>query len=217
MANGSAERSAVIPRLHIVTDDDVLASRGFPETARRIVELFGPTVALHLRGPTMQGRALFTIADRLAPLARDAGTILLVNDRVDIALAVGAHGVQLGVRGLSITDARRLLGDSAWIGTSVHSEDEADQAARAGADFLVAGTVFPSRSHPERAGAGTSWLRRLADMRIPVIGIGGITVARVPEIIAAGAHGAAVMSGVWRASDPIAAVGDYLQHLSINS
>ncbi|HEV2131732.1 MAG TPA: thiamine phosphate synthase, partial [Longimicrobiaceae bacterium] len=134
---------------------------------------------------------------------------LLINDRVDVALACGAHGVQLGARGLRAADARRLLGDRSLLGVSVHSSEEADAAA--GADFLLVGTLFPTASHPERKGAGTQLLRRLANLALSQIGIGGITTERVAEVRRAGAAGIAVLSGVWQAEEPGRAVEEYLR------
>ncbi|MDA1127925.1 MAG: thiamine phosphate synthase [Chloroflexi bacterium] len=128
---------------------------------------------------------------------------LIVNDRADVALAAGAHGVQLGEEGLPVGAARKTLGASSLIGRSVHSETSASQAEDDGADFLLVGTMFASRSHPGEEPAGTALMRRIAGAaRLPLIGIGGITPENVPEVLNAGASGVAVISNILAASDP---------------
>ncbi|HUH12715.1 MAG TPA: thiamine phosphate synthase, partial [Longimicrobiales bacterium] len=93
---------APLPRLHLVTNDAVLAARAFPERARAVLARLGARVALHLRGHRAAGRTLFDLAASLAGAARESGALLFVNDRLDIALAAGAAGAQLGRRSLSL-------------------------------------------------------------------------------------------------------------------
>jgi thiamine-phosphate diphosphorylase len=191
-----------LPRLHLVTDDAVVRRERFPEMAADLLGAGGAKVALHLRSPAATGRRLFDLVTWLAPLASASGAWLLVNDRVDVALAGGAHGVQLGAQALGIRDARRLLGRDRAIGASVHEPAAAAGAFAAGADFVLAGTLFPSASHPGRRGTGVGWLRQLGPEAGPMIGIGGITPQRVGEVLSAGAHGVAVITAVWDAERP---------------
>lgn len=172
----------------------------------------GSGIALHLRGPGTTGRVLFDAARTLATAARDAGAVLLVNGRVDVAMAADADGAQLPARGLPVQAARRLLGSARVIGSSVHSTDEA-RALAGGADFLLAGTLFASASHPGRPGAGVAWLSEVAELGRPVVGIGGIDVDRVAEVLEAGAFGVAVLRAVWSAPDPAAAVHELLESI----
>jgi thiamine-phosphate diphosphorylase len=169
----------------------------------------GTAVALHLRLREAAGATLYALASRLSAVASARGARLLVNDRVDVALAAGCDGVQLGTRSMSPRDARRLVGPDALIGASAHSREEA--AAAEGADFLLVGTLYESGTHPGRAAAGTGLLRGLP---LPAIGIGGITPARVPEVLAAGGAGVAVVRGIWRAASPREALRDYLSALA---
>lgn len=200
-----------LPRLHLITDDVALADPRFTDTAERVLECCGRTVALHVRGPAATGAHLHAIAARLQTAALRAGAWLLVNDRVDVAMAVRANGVQLGARSLPVADARALLGAGARIGCSVHSATEALQAESDGADFVVLGTIFETASHAGRAAAGTQLVRdTTARTVLPVIAIGGITLVRVSEAADAGAHGVAVLGGVWRAGDPAAAAAEYV-------
>ncbi len=200
-----------IPPLHVVTDDAVIGDPHFQEHATEVLEAGGADVALHLRAPLASGLRLYELAAQLAPAARSAGALLLVNERVDVALASGADGVQLGARGIVASDARSLLGAERVIGVSVHGEAEAEEAVRGGADFLLGGTLYQTPSHPARPGVGPGFLRELAPYGLPCIGIGGITPKRVREVRAAGAAGVAVLRGVWMEENPATSAGVYLR------
>ena len=131
------------------------------------------------------------------------GTLLIVNDRVNVATAARANGVQLGERAMSATDARALAGNAILIGRSVHSTAAALTAEEEGADFLVLGTVFPSRSHPHGPVGGLELVSDVtAAVRLPVIGIGGITAETAGRVVGAGAAGVAVISAILADADP---------------
>lgn len=198
-----------LPVLHLVTDDRVLADPAFPRRAASALEAGGPSLALHLRGPGTDGGPLFRLAARLLPVARAAGAWVVVNDRIDVAGCAGAHGVQLGQRSLPLAVARRLIPGTP-VGVSVHSPEEARDAA--GADWLVVGTLFATPSHPGQPGAGAGILGRIAAAapHVPLVGIGGVTPERLPLLREAGAHGFAVLRGVWEDEAPASAVGRYL-------
>jgi thiamine-phosphate pyrophosphorylase len=128
---------------------------------------------------------------------------LIINGRADLALAAGAQGVQLGEDGPPVSAARKTLGDRALIGRSVHSESAASQAVADGANFLIVGTMFASRSHPSEEPAGTELMRQISrNSGLPLIGIGGITPENAPEVIQAGGSGVAVITSILAASDP---------------
>jgi thiamine-phosphate diphosphorylase len=203
-----------LARLHLVTDDATLAESRFHHAAEAVLERGGSGVVMHLRGHATGGRALHDHAIRLAGAALRTGAWLLVNDRVDVAMAARANGVQLGHRSIGVADARALLGHGARIGYSAHAALEAGRAAAEGADFIVAGTIYATPSHPEAAGAGLQRIRDCASASgLPVLAIGGVSPERVPAVAAAGAWGVAVLGGVWRASDPAAAAGAYLERI----
>ncbi|HYW10514.1 MAG TPA: thiamine phosphate synthase [Longimicrobium sp.] len=201
-----------IPPLHVVTDDEIVARPGFLEAARLVLEMGGPHVVFHLRAPRASGRALYELARRMRPLAVNEDAWLVVNDRLDVALAAGADGGHVGGRGLSAADARRVLGRDRLLGVSVHSVDEARDALAGEPDFLLAGTLWESASHPGRTGAGVGLVREIAALGVPVIAIGGVTPARAAEARDAGAAGVAVLRGVWDAPDPVEAVRNYLSY-----
>jgi thiamine-phosphate pyrophosphorylase len=216
----SSSRHA-LPRLHVVTDDAVLARASFPEQAAALLAI--GALALHLRGHATPAATLFSLAEQLAATttslrgdlsattgATGPGPLLLVNDRIDVALAAGADGVQVGVRSLPAADARRLVGPR-WLGYSAHSANEVLRAQSDGTDFVVLGTIYPSASHAGVAPAGLDLvLDTAARVRVPVVAIGGVTIERVAPVMRAGAHGVAVLSGVWSATDPAAAARRYL-------
>lgn len=205
----------MLPRLHLVTDDAVLRSGDFLARARAVVEAHGPAIAVHVRGHGLTARELHAVAAPLAEAAAGAGARLFVNDRLDVALAVGADGVQLGTRSLPVPAARALVGERRWIGVSVHSAGEAAAAARDGANLVLAGTVYASASHPGEAPAGVERLREIArSTTLPVFAIGGIVPARVAEVRRAGAFGVAVLGGAWKAADPVRAIARYLDALA---
>ncbi len=199
-----------VPVLHAVTSDEVVLRSGFIDRAREVMRAGGPRVAVHLRAAKLTGRQLFELACDLAQTQNETGAWLIVNDRADIALACGARGVQLTSRSISPMEARRAASTLA-LGASVHSADDAATAASAGASWLVAGHVFETESHPGEQGRGPAFIERLVtDHALPVIAIGGVRPEHVRGLRAVGAHGVAVIRGIWHASDAGTAVIDYL-------
>ncbi len=190
-----------------------MAGERFLRTADELLRAGGPEVALHLRGRGLPGRVLWVAAEACAAAARLSGSALFVNDRVDVALGCGARGVQLGREAMPIAVARRLLGPDQLIGASVHGAEQARLAEAEGADFVLAGTLYSSASHPGRPGRGPESLAEMASLAVPVIGIGGITPARVEAVRAAGAYGVAVITGIWEAASPVRALEHYLAEL----
>jgi thiamine-phosphate diphosphorylase len=202
-----------LPRLHVVTHDALLAEGWFLERAAGLLAGLGGDVALHLRGHATPGGHLFRLAEALVRVTGESGAALLVNDRVDVALAVG-WGVQVGRRSLPLTAVRDLLGPAALLGYSAHTADEAATAARDGADFVLLGTIWPSASHPGEPASGLDMVRNaVAVARAPVLAIGGVTPARAREAVEAGAHGVAVLTGIWDGPDPVSAAWRYLESM----
>jgi thiamine-phosphate pyrophosphorylase len=204
----------VIPKLHVVTDDQILSRRDVLGTARSILEAGRQSVALHLRGPGTPGRELFRLAAALQPDAEASGGLLLVNDRVDLALALDLQGAHLGQRSLPPESARGLLGEGRTLGLSVHGLEDVGHLHEGTLDFLIVGTLFATASHPGRTPAGTERIRELTHAtKLPLVGIGGITPGRVGKVLSAGAFGVAVRGGIWDAEDPTTATRGYLKVL----
>ena len=204
-----------LPRLHVVTDDSMLARGGFEQKAIAVLEAAGPRVALHVRGPRTDGSTLYRIAASLLPHARRTGTALFVNDRLDVALALEVDGAHVGHRSLGVRVARALLGADVWLGASVHDAKDAADAKREGADYAFLGTIFDTPTHPGRKGMGLEGLAATVGRvgGLPLVAIGGIDPTRVPDVLGAGAFGVAVVRGVWDSRDAPAAVRRYAEAL----
>jgi thiamine-phosphate pyrophosphorylase len=192
-----------IPCLALVTDRH--ATQGRPLDAVVAAALDGGVNLVQLREKDLSARELWALAIRLRELA-EGRALFLVNDRLDVALAAGADGVHLAGHSLPPAAARAALGAEALVGCSVHDAAEAEAAARGGADYLLVGTLYPSRSHPGQAAAGPRLVEELREtVDLPLVGIGGITARTAREVLMAGARGVAVISAIMAAPDPAAA------------
>jgi len=171
--------------------------------------------AVQLREKDLAVRELLALADELRESTRRHGARLIVNDRADVALAAGADGVQRTHASLPVPALRAISPRGFLVGASTHSLAEARQADADGADFIVFGPVYDT---PSKRGfgppQGVSALESVADaVARPVIAVGGITPARVPEVLGAGAAGVAVIRGIYAASRPAEATKAYLDVL----
>lgn len=166
----------------------------------------GGVTMVQLRERDMLGGDQLELARRLKTLTRGKA-MLVVNERVDVASAVEADGIELPEHGLPTLVARNLIGRYAVVGRSVHDVESALKARRDGADFAIAGTMYATASHPElTAFNGPKLIEDITkDNTFPVLGIGGVTVDKVAELIHAGAAGIAVTSAIADAADPKAA------------
>ena len=187
-------------RVYFVTDRKQTAGRPLVDVVHAALD--GGIRGIQLREKDLDGRALYALAERLRVLTRRYDARLLVNDRIDVALAVEADGVHLGHDSFPVETARSLLGPARLIGASTHSEAEIDAAQAA--DFIVFGPVYATPSKAAYgAPQGLNKLQRaVVQSTVPVLAIGGITAARVPEIIETGAQGIALISAIGAAPDP---------------
>jgi thiamine-phosphate pyrophosphorylase len=191
--------------LYVITDAVLSHNRAHVDVVR--AALAGGASAIQLRDKSASGRQLVELGKALRELTRAAGALLIVNDRVDAAVAIGADGVHVGQDDLDAVDARRIIGTGKILGVSAATVAEALQAERDGADYIGAGAVYATNSKPD-AGApiGTDGLARVAGaVRIPTVAIGGINAANAAACIHAGAVGVAVISAVVSADDIAAA------------
>jgi thiamine-phosphate pyrophosphorylase len=158
---------------------------------------------VQLRDKQASGLAMFRQAEELRRMTLQAGAKLSINDRLDVALAVGADGVHLAGQSLPVAAARGLAGGRLLVGRSVHSLEEAQAAARAGADYVTFGHVFPTTSKPGLPPQGVSVLAEIvAAVDVPVLAIGGINAANLDQVLATGCAGIALISAILSASDP---------------
>jgi thiamine-phosphate pyrophosphorylase len=196
--------------LYVVTDRQLTAGR--PLCLVVEAALRGGARALQLREKDLSPRELYPLALEMRQLTQMYGAHLLINDRVDVALAVDADGVHLTTTSLPVTVARQLLGPGRLIGVSTHSMAEAQAAANEGADFVVFGPVFytPSKA-PYGEPVGLDALRAVrAAITLPILAIGGVKTANLDQVLDAGADGIALISAIISADDPMAASQDLL-------
>ncbi|MFB3817334.1 MAG: thiamine phosphate synthase [Candidatus Methylomirabilales bacterium] len=196
--------------VYLVTDRHQAGGRELVEVVEQA--LLGGVRAVQLREKDLPTDQLYRLAERLLARTRARGAALLVNDRVDVAMAVGADGVHLGRGSLPPEEARRLLGPGALVGVSCHSVAEVREAAQGGADFVVLGPIYATPSKARYGPPLSPAVLRAAReaLSIPILAIGGITAARIPEAIQAGADGVALISAVMGAPDPAAAAGELM-------
>ena len=159
-------------------------------------------------------RQLLPVAERLSSRAREAGVRLIINDRLDLALAVEADGLHVGQDDLPAISARRLL-PGRILGVSSHSLSQAVEAEAAGADYVAIGSIFSTSTKTEIYLVGIEAIRALRPrIRRPLVAIGGITVENVAQVIRAGADGVAVISAVCAAPDPAEATRVLLRRIA---
>ena len=167
----------------------------------------GGAGAIQLREKDLSARDLYALGARLQATLTPYKVPLLINDRLDVALALDAAGVHLAGHSLPTAVARRVLGPHKLLGVSTHSVEEARQAAAEGADFVVFGPVFETPS--KLAYGPPQGLRHLAavvsQVRLPVVAIGGIDVTNLPQVLHTGAYGVAMIRAVLAAPDPYSA------------
>ena len=171
---------------------------------------------MQLREKDLGAAELARLGRALRAATAAHGATLIVNDRVDVALAVGADGVQRTTTSLAIADILAIADKRLRVGASVHALEEAVSAAEAGADWIIFGPVYDTPF--KRAYGPPQGLRALErvahDLRVPVIAIGGITPERIAEVRRAGAHGVAVISAILSAPSPAAATRRFLDALN---
>ena len=172
--------------------------------------------AVQLREKDLSTRELYRLAERLLDITRAAGIALLINDRVDVALALDADGVHLTRRSLPPKAARDLLGPGKLIGISCHSLADVHGAVADGVDFVVLGPIYAT---PSKVGYGppvtTALLKEARSVcSLPLLAIGGIKAAQVPAVMASGADGIAAISAVMSAPDPALATREILSAVS---
>lgn len=199
-----------LPRLHAITDERIARRPDLDQVAAELAAGGGAALAFHARGRSLSGLEHFDLANRLTVYPPNR---LFVNDRLDIALAAGALGVQLGTGSLPV-DAARRLNPEWWIGKSVHDLTEAEAAQAEGADYLLVGPVYPTATHPGRPALGIEAVRMIARLGLPVVAIGGVTAERVAELVGAGAYGVAAIRALWDAADPRAATRRLVMELT---
>ena len=190
--------------VYLVTEAGLAGDRTTIDVVRDAV--VGGVDVVQLREKTASARERHDLGRNLRALTREAGVDLIVNDRVDIARAIAADGVHLGDDDLPVSVAREQLGEDVVIGRSVSTVAGAEAAERAGADYLGVGAVYRTGTKdtdPEQTAIGLDRVRAVREaVDLPFVGIGGVGVDNAADVVAAGADGVAVVSGIMGAQDP---------------
>lgn len=200
-----ASRGRGAPRLYLVTDRAGTTGRDLLDVVERA--LVGGVDAVQLREKDLSLPRLRELAVALLAICRRQGARLFVNDRVDLAVSIEAHGVHLPGSSFRVEDVRHHFGSCLAIGVSTHHAEEIFAAERAGADFAVFGPVFETPSkRPYGEPQGLERLREaVSTASLPVLAIGGINASNVGAVRSTGATGIAVIRAVLAADDPTAA------------
>ncbi len=195
--------------LYVVTDINVRKGLTHGQIAKDAVT--GGADVIQLRDKEMEGREQLIVAREIREITRVAGTLFIVNDRIDIAMASAADGVHLGQDDLPLYEARKLVPDDFIIGISVGSVMEAIEAEAGGADYVAVSPVFSTGTKQDAGpGHGTTLVTAVRQtISIPVLGIGGIQKENVGEVLSAGADGVAVISAVVGSEDIIKATREF--------
>lgn len=181
--------------IYLVTDDGCLQGRALLDCVREALE--GGVTLVQYRAKTASSAEMYNEALQLKALCDSFNVPLIINDRLDIAMAVGAAGVHLGQDDLPCAAARKILGEDYIIGVSAHNPAEARAALQSGADYLGCGAVFGTATKADVKKLGTEGLTAICrEKGLPVVGIGGVTADNYREVRAAGADGAAIVSGI---------------------
>lgn len=181
--------------IYLVTDDGCLQGRALIDCVRKALE--GGVTLVQYRAKTASSAEMYAEALQLKALCDSFNVPLIINDRLDIAMAVGAAGVHLGQDDLPCAAARKILGEDYIIGVSAHNPAEAKAALQSGADYLGCGAVFGTATKADVQKLGTDGLAAICKAKgLPVVGIGGVTADNYREVRAAGADGAAIVSGI---------------------
>jgi len=200
------------PALYVILDRAVAAGGDLGQILEAAAA--GGCRMVQLREKEWPSGRLLPLARRLRDRCRTAGVTFIVNDRVDLALAVDADGVHLGQDDLPARVGRTLLRPGMILGISTHSVAQARAAQADGADYVAVGSMYPTETKPDFQLVGPDLVRALRpEVRVPLIGIGGITPANVAAVIRAGADGVAVVSAVCGARDPAAATRQLLERI----
>ncbi len=187
-------------RLYAVTDRSWVGEGTLLEQVEQALR--GGVSFVQLREKHLDDAAFLAEARELRALCAKYGVPFVVNDRVDIALAVDADGVHVGQEDTAVKEARRLLGPGKIVGATCKSVEQALRAVEEGADYIGSGAMFPSTAKPEAQGISFDELRAIcAAARIPVVAIGGITEANLPSLAGTGIAGAALVSAIFAQKD----------------
>lgn len=182
-------------RLYVILDRKSQRGRSFLETARAAIR--GGADVIQLRDKELSAKELIRQGTPVRKLTRQTGTLFIVNDRLDVAVALQADGVHLGQDDLPIDSAKRILGPKVLIGKSSHSMEQALEAEREGVDYIGVGPVFATPTKPSYLPVGLEWVKEVSErIKIPFVAIGGISAGNIKQVLESGATNVAVVRSV---------------------
>jgi thiamine-phosphate pyrophosphorylase len=185
---------------YAIIDEDHVGTRDLSASATELIRAGVSTI--QYRAKNLPSKEFLLRAICLENTIRGSAVPLIINDRPDIALLSGASGVHVGSEDIPVEKAREILGLHRIIGASVRSAQDAIRAQREGADYVGAGSIFPSPTRAEVSVIGLAGLREIkASVKIPVVAIGGLTLEKVLQVIEAGADGLAFISELWKGGE----------------
>ena len=202
----------VLPRLYVILDAGMLTEPA-GHTAQKLMD--AGVKLLQYRAKNAAARELWNESRAIAEAAQRAKCIFVVNDRPDVAYLAGADGVHVGQDDLGVEQARRVIGPDRWVGVSTHSLEQFRKAAATSADYIAVGPIFQtsSKANPDPV-VGTELLRRVRALtEKPIVAIGGITLERAADVLAAGADSVAVISDILKAKDPARMAREFIRRL----
>ena len=194
-------KTSILRGLYAITDEKLIAPDQFSNTLERA--LLGGTTIIQYRDKSKDSSKRLEQASMLKTLCETHGAALIINDDIELAESVCAHGVHLGKDDSSIDEARKVLGENTIIGISCYNQlEKALEAEQAGADYVAFGTMFSSPTKPDAATAGTELIKEAKkQLSIPVCAIGGIDSSNVEDVVNAGADMTALISGLFAVQD----------------
>ena len=199
-------------RLYVLISSKI-AARSVRETARLVID--GGADAIQLREKTISDDEFVSLAGEIRDITTKRGTLLIINDRVNVAREVNADGVHLGQHDMSITEAREIIGNEKIIGISTHNIIQARQAQKDGADYIAIGPVYPTTTKDYEPSIGLEVIREISrEISIPFLAIGAITLENLGDVLKAGASRVAVCSAIISSKDILSTTKEFKNNLT---
>lgn len=199
-------------RLYVLISGKI-AARSVKETAKLVID--GGADAIQLREKAISDDEFISLAGEIRDITTKRGTLLIINDRVNVAREVNADGVHLGQHDMSITEAREIIGNEKIIGVSTHNIIQARQAQKDGADYIAIGPVYPTTTKDYEPSIGLEVIREISrEISIPFLAIGAITLENLDDVLKAGASRVAVCSAIISSKDILSTTKEFKNKLT---
>ncbi|MCP5004566.1 MAG: thiamine phosphate synthase [Planctomycetes bacterium] len=190
-----------------------IATRSVKETAKLVIN--GGADAIQLREKTISDSDFLSLAGEIRDITTNRGTLLIINDRVNVARELNADGVHLGQQDMSVSEARAIVGNEKIIGVSTHNIIQARQALNDGADYIAIGPVYPTSTKDYEPSVGLKVVQEVSrEINVPIIAIGAITLKNLDDVIKAGASRVAVCSAIINSNDIYSITKEFKNKLS---